>query len=281
MNAFHTFLARFRRDYKKKRREISLSKRQQFILITGLLTAGLLLTQLVPADWRFPMVAILGLFTYTLTAIGLHEDLKGIEWATLLILPTLFTVGVALFYFLLPVRWLTRLPVVTFYSVGIYALLLTENIYNIAANRTIALTRAAHSIGFVLTIATYFLLIQTIFAFRLSLALHVGFISFVSFLIIFQFAWSIEILGNVSRRVWAATTALTLAMTQIAWAFYMWPVHPTLVALFFTTFLYSSLGLVQYYLQEKLYKRTILEFTSVVTIVFFLILLATRWRGAS
>ena len=63
-----------------------------------------------------------------------------------LTLPTLFTAAVGLFYFLLPVRWLTRLPVVILYSIGIYALLLTENIYNVAAERTIALFRAAHSL---------------------------------------------------------------------------------------------------------------------------------------
>ena len=64
--------------------------------------------------------------------------------------------AVAFFYFLLPVRWLTRIPVVVLYAVGIYALLLTENIYNVAADRTIALLRAAHSVGYLLTLDNVF-----------------------------------------------------------------------------------------------------------------------------
>ena len=67
-----------------------------------------------------------------------------------------FTAAIALFYFLLPVRWLTRVPVAVLYAVGMYALLLTENIYNVAADRTIALLRAAQSIGYLLTLLTYF-----------------------------------------------------------------------------------------------------------------------------
>ncbi|MFZ5844874.1 MAG: hypothetical protein ACOY0S_00190, partial [Patescibacteria group bacterium] len=117
-----------KRHFRRWEREQTLSKRQQFVLVTILLTLGLVLTQIAPAEARYPMVTMLAVFSYLLSAFALREDLRGTEWITLLTLPTFFTAAIALFYFLLPVRWLTRLPVAALYGVGIYALLLTENI---------------------------------------------------------------------------------------------------------------------------------------------------------
>ena len=75
--------------------------------------------------------------------------------------------GVALFYFLLPVRWLTRLPVLAIFGISMYLLFLTQNIYNIAAIRTIQLLRAAHAVGFLFTIVSAFLIYNVIFALHL------------------------------------------------------------------------------------------------------------------
>src|SRR3972149_249894 len=159
-------IATVKRSFKRWDRRFTLTKRQQFVAITILLTFGLVLTQLVSDELRYLFVTGLALVTFLFSAFALREDLRGVEWVTLLTLPTLFTAAVALFYFLLPVRWLTRVPVAVLFGVGIYALLLTENIYNVAAIRTIALLRAAHSVGFLLTLVTYFLLVQTALSFR-------------------------------------------------------------------------------------------------------------------
>ncbi len=278
---FLSLLLPVQKRVKRWQRKITFTKRQEFVLITSVLTAGLLLTQLVPPEWRYPMVIALSALAYVTSAFGLREDLKGIEWITLLTLPTLFTTSVLLFYFLLPVRWLTRVPVVLLYSIGIYALLLTENIYNIAANRTIALLRAAHSVGFLLTLVSYFLIVQTILAFRLDALPNMIFVSFFSFFLIFQSLWAIELEEIVGRKVVAISVVLTILLAELSWVFSFWPVSRTLVALFMTTFFYSTVGMAQQYLVEKLYKKTIIEFFIVTAIVFSIVLLATRWRGAA
>src|SRR5688572_29699988 len=106
------------------RGQIVFTKRQRFVVVTGILTIGLLLTQLVSQEFRYPLVIVLSVAAYILSAFALREDIHGVEWLTLLTLPTFFTAAVALFYFLLPERWLTRLPVALLYGVGMYALLL-------------------------------------------------------------------------------------------------------------------------------------------------------------
>ena len=200
-------------------RRLTLSKRQQFVVVTLLLVFGLMFTQLVPVEFRYPMTALLSAFAYGLSAFALRENLNGIEWLSLLTLPTLFTAAVALFYFLLPGRWLTRVPFVVLYALGMYALLLTENIYNVAADRTIALLRAAHSVGFLLTLVTYFLLVQTVMAFRFPFFLNAIFVGMVSYLLVFQSLWSSVLEESVSRRVGSLSIAIAVALSELAWLF--------------------------------------------------------------
>ncbi len=263
------------------RRRTWITKRQEFVAETAILTGLFLLTQLVSLEVRYPFVLGLAVLTYGLSAFVLRGDLKGIEWVTLLVLPTLFTGAVAMFYFLLPVRWLTRLPVALLYGVGMYALLLTENIYNVAAGRTIALLRAAHSVGFLLTIFTYFLLVRTVLAFRFNAAINVFLIGAATFILVLSTVWSMELTQDVSRRVWRLAIAVTVFLMEIVWVFSFLPTKATLQAIVFTASFYSVVGMAQQYIVEKLYKKTMIEFFVVAAIVFILALFATSWHAGA
>ncbi len=261
-------------------RHIELSKRQQFIAITFVLTVILVLTQLISVEYiRYPLVVLLAAITYIGSAFGLRDDLRGVEWFTLLIPLTLYSAAVALFYFLLPARWLTRIPVAFLYAFGLYGYLLTQNIYNVAANRTIALLRAARSVGFLLTIITYYLLVLTILSFRSYPFFNSLFICGISWLHIFPALWSVELTEKASGRVVAISISLAVVLAQLSWAFSLWPMPTTMIALLLSSVLYSTVGMGQEYLSQKLYKKTIIEFVSVCVIVFLAALLTTRWRG--
>lgn len=275
----HQLIESLKKRYVRWDRRTLISRRQQFVIVTVLLTGFLLLTQIVSLEFRYPLVILLSIVAYGLSAFALREDLKGIEWVTLLILPTLFTTAVSMFYFLLPVRWLTRLPVAVLYGVGMYALLLTENIFNVAADRTIALLRAAHSVGFLLTLLTYFLLTQTVLAFRFSPPVNAIVIGCISFALVLSSLWSMELTAEVSRRVRYISIATSLFLINLVWVFSFLPTRATLQALFFTTSFYSSVGMGQQYLVEKLYKKNVIEFFAVAAIVFVITIIATSWRG--
>jgi hypothetical protein len=269
----------FVKRLKRWDRRLSLSKRQEFVIITGILTTALMLTQLAPADWRYPMVVFMSVLTYGLCALALREDLKGAEWVTLLTLPTLFTAAVGLFYFLLPARWLTRVPIASLYAVGMYALLLTENIYNVAATRTIGLLRVGHSVGLLLSLATYFLLVQSVYAFRFFPFVNALIVAPITYLLTLQALWAMELDAKVGKSVRDITLMITVVCMELSWVFSLWPVHTTMQALFLTTCFYSLTGMGQQYLTDRLYKRTVWEFFGVVAIVFVIILLTTKWHG--
>jgi len=238
-----------------------------------------MLTQLIPVDViRYPLVFLLAIVTYVGSAFALREDLAGVERITLLIPPTLYSAAVALFYFLLPPRWLTRIPVAALYAIGLYAFLLTENIYNVAANRTIALLRAARSVGFLLTICTFYLLMLTVVSFRSFPIGATLVITGLSFLHIFPSLWAMELTGKASTRVILLSVSLSVLLGELAWILSFWPMPTAMIALLMSSVFYSTVGIGQEYLANKLYKKTIIEFFIVCIFVFIAALLTTRWR---
>lgn len=263
--------------FQRLRGLISLSKRQQFVLATLVMTLLLMGTQIFSGGLRVDVLLGLVVTAYILSAVVLRQDLSRWEYVTLLILPSFYTGAVFLFYFLLPERWLTRLPIVVLYALGMYAILLTENIYNVAAERTIQLLRAAHSVGFLLTLITTFFLIQTLMSLRLDFYLN----ALIGMLIIFplslQTLWSMELTPTISLRVWIGSFVIALVISELVLILSFLPVRTTIEALYITTVFYTLVGMTQQLLIERLFKKTIQEYIIVLAIVSILVLWTVRW----
>ena len=258
---------------------LSISKRQKFVISAFLLSAGLLVIQISNVPWRYQAIGALTILTFVLSAWALSEGLNGIEWLTVLILPTLFTAGVGLFYFLIPSGWITRIPVIISYSLGLYALLLTENIFSVAAIRTIQLLRSAQAVGFLLTLATSFFLYDTIFSFKQDALLNFLFVALVTFPLALQGLWSIKLDEKIPKKIWLYSVSLTLCLAEMALVFSFWPVSVAVGSLALTTVLYLMLGLSQHDLNERLFQKTVNEYIGVGISVLLIILLTTHWRG--
>ena len=159
-----------------------MSKRKRFVITSVLLSLGFFGVQFVEERFRFISIAILGILTLVLFFLSLREGLDKNMTLLSLILPFLFTIGVGLFWFLLPANIYTRIPIVIFYGLGIYALALTMNIYTVSAIRTIALLRAARGVGFVLSLVTSFLIFDTILSLKTGIIYRFLLILFSSYL---------------------------------------------------------------------------------------------------
>jgi hypothetical protein len=255
-----------------------MTKRQKFLLAAALLSLGLLAIQYVPIEYRY--VAIFGFFlvTYLVSAWALFDDLKAIEWLTILSLPSLYSVAIALFYFLLPGSWISRLVIVTLYGVGMYALYLTENIYSVAAVRTIQLLRAAHAVGFLLSILTLVLLYNTIFSLQWPFWANGLLVFGASYPVLVQGLWSIQLDPSVSKDIWRMSFGLAVSCGAIAIALSFLPVTVWIAALFLATVVYVSLGLLQHDLNERLFSRTIVEYVLVGVFVLVATMLVTPWK---
>ena len=260
-----------------------MTKRQKFVLTSLLLAFGFFLVQFVDFSFRYPAIGALTLASLGLCGWALKDGLGKNATLLTLVLPSLFTAGVGLFYFLLQtsgiVAILTRVPVLTIYALGIYALLLTSNIYTVATVRTIQLLRAAHAVGFLLTLVSTFLLFDTIFSLRLDFwanAISMGVLSYPLFL---QGFWSIELEQKLSREVKLMSAVLALVLGQVAAILSFWPVTVPVASLALTTVVYVGLGLGQAKLQQRLFNKTVREYLLVVLAVFLTMFATAKWGG--
>lgn len=269
----------FKKLKKIIKKKLNFSKREKFGLAIGFLTLIFLSIQLVYSSWRYPLVGFLLIATYLFCAWGLEEDLTGIEWLTLFILPVSFVASLSLFYFLLPVRWLTRLPVAVLFALGLYAILLVENIYNVAGERTIQLLRAAHAVGLLLTLFTNFLFLALVFALHLPFYGNMLLVFLISFPLILQALWSIKLEEKITPELWGFALTLSLVISELALVFSFWPFPTVIEALFLTTVFYSLVSIVQQHFSQRLFKRMLWEFILVSLIVFVLVFFTVRWGG--
>jgi hypothetical protein len=194
-------------------------------------------------------------------------------------LPVFFTIGVGLFWFLLPANIFTRIPVLLFYAFGIYSLCLTMNIYTVSTIRTIALLRAARGVGFVLTLVTAFLLYDAIISLKANIGLTAVLVSLVSFPLFLQGYWAIPLEVIYSRTLARMSVIASLILAEISASLFFWPVTIIVGSLFLTVSIYVLLGLGQAKLEARLFKTTIREYILVGSLVFLGMFVATRWGG--
>lgn len=254
-----------------------LNKRQKIIITSVILTIGLLSTQLINFNLRFRFMLGLALLSYILSLWSLWTGLNKTKAVILMILPTLYTLAVASFYFLLPVRWLTRLPVAAFFGLSFYLLLLSQNVFNVAAIRTIPLYRAASTAAFLFTLITAFFLYNVIHAFNLLFLWNGLLVATLSFPLILQILWSTTMEERVSGSSIMTSFILSLSLGELALAFSFWPMATPIWSLALASSLYVLLGIQTASLRNRLSSRVVGEYLSIGGLVLLVSFLTTSW----
>lgn len=254
-----------------------ISKRRRFIITAALLSIGFVGIQFLTDQNRFWAIGALSLTTIILFAWSIWEGI-GLNMTLLtLVLPTIFTLGVGTFWFLLPANIYTLIPIVIFYGIGIYVLCLTMNIYTVAAIRTIALLRAAMGVGFVFTLVTSFLTFDALFSLRSPIYVLVPLVFIISLPLYLQGFWAIPLEHKFSKGLVYLSIVTSLVTAEIAAALYFWPVTVVVGSLFLTVTFYMLLGLGQAYLDKRLFITTVREYLTVGALVFIAMFFATHW----
>lgn len=254
-----------------------MSKRRRFVITSLLLSLGFIGIQFLTDQNRFLSIAILGVLTIFLLSWAMWESLGRNTTLLTLILPTIFTIGVGIFWFLLPTNIYTRIPVVMFYGVGIYVLCLTMNIYSVASVRTIALLRAAKGVGFVLSLVTAFLVFDTLLSLKSDIQILGPLIFLVSFPLYLQGFWAVKLETKLSKYLVNLSLVSSLITSEVALALYFWPVTVVVGSLFQTVSFYVLLGLGQAKLEDRLFPAIVREYLVVGTFVFIAMFFATHW----
>jgi hypothetical protein len=254
-----------------------VTKRQKFLATSFALTIGFIGIGFLENQFRFFAIGGLTLLTVILFIWSLWEGLGRNMTLLTLILPTFFTAGVGIFWFLLPANPFARLPVLLFYGFGIYALSLTSNIYTVSAVRTIALLRAARGVGFVLTLATCFLVFDAILSLRENIFITAPAIFVCAFPLFIQGFWIMLLEKKISGYVLLLALVFSLILGELSAGLFFWPVTVVVGSLFLTVAVYVLLGLGQAKLEGRLFSQTVREYISVGAVVLLGTFFATHW----
>jgi len=222
-----------------------MTKRRRFVITSSLLSLGFVAIQFLTDQNRFWAIGVLGLATIILFSWSLFEGLGKNMTLLTLVLPTIFTLGVGTFWFLLPANIFARIPIVIFFGVGIYVLCLTMNIFTVSAIRTIALLRAARGVGFVLSLVTSFLVFDAILSLRSPVYYLLPLVFIISLPLFLQGFWSIILDKEFSKDIFIISVVAALVMVETAAVLFFWPVTVVVGSLFLTVTFYILLGLGQ------------------------------------
>ncbi len=261
----------------------NLTKRHKIVAASIILGTAFIFTTISSNIFykRYFVILIFGLLSYFLSLWALWEGISKTKLITVLTLPTLFCLGMASFYFVLNpdyIRWLTRIPAAILTSALLYLILLSQNVFNVASQRTIPLYRAASTSSLIFTMLTAILLFSVVYTFRLQFYLN-GFLIFaLSFVLSISILWNVE-MEKIKSQIVVYSLAVSLLVGEFALALSFWPILPLLWSVSISIYLYCLLGLLHHFLKDRLTGRLIWEYGTIGFLVLFVLIALTSWTN--
>lgn len=253
----------------------TIGKRQRIIITSCLLSLGLLLINFIPIIFWLRYAGVLMIITAIFSLWSLWQGISKLKAFILLVLPLLFTLAVIGSYPLIIPFWL-RLFSPLLFGLVFYALLLSQNIFNVSSTRTIPLYRVATTISFVITIVTATLLFNDMFSLELFFTWN-GLIAFIiSCLLSLQLLWTVE-MEKIDKIVLTYSFGIALVMAEIAVVLSFWPISSPLAAVVLGTSLFIMVGIVVDSFREKLGRGAVWQYLAVEALTFIIALLFTSW----
>lgn len=263
---------------------IALDKRQKFVIGVLLLSLSLFVTEFY--HFRFSRSGFLtalvlsfvsDIFLYWAIRKDLPKSSGSLYSYNIFILPFFYTLAFGLFYFLVPARILSRVVLTALYAIGLYSLYLCQNIFTVGVTKTIQLLSGARIVSFVLTLLSFFFLMNILFTLHFPIYVIAPFIFVLAFLLMFQSIWTYAMQSEALHLLPLWTLLLTVCVFEVAVMIWFWPSTPTITALFLTGLFYTIVGLSHVWFDRRLFRGVLWEYVWVSAVVFFVLILSTSW----
>lgn len=258
---------------------VATNKRQKFIFASILLGLQLLSLRFFFPGWQYRSAILVAIFSALVILISLREDLTLLTTLLLPILPAAFAGGSTLFSFLLPKERLIMIIFSILFSLSMYAIFLTENVFGVAAIRTIQLVRAAHAVGFLYTILAALILYNVTLSFHRGALANGLFISLISLPLVIHSLWVIKLEPKITWEVVLRSLGIVLVLAELGFTLSFLPVATTLAALFLAAVLYAGIGLMELDFLKNLKPRSLIEYLGVVALLFLVIIWQSLGRS--
>lgn len=253
-----------------------ISKRQRFIFSVIILSFGLFIAEYLLGKSGIYIIIGLSVLTVLLQFLALRDDLKENFTPQAFILPLMYSLGIGLFYLLVPARFLTRIGMTSLYALGLYSLFLSQNIFTVSAIRTIQLLASARTVSLVISLLTYFFISNVVYSFHINVFFTLILIFVYTFLMIMHAIWAYTLEKNPLVYVFWVLS-LSICLVEIALFLWFGPSSPTVSALFLTAIYYVLTGLTQAWFERRLFRSVILEYFWLTIISFLFLIFFTNW----
>jgi len=251
-----------------------IEKRVRFVISALVMSFLFLLSTFFFFDKAIIFIPVLAIAAYFFTLFAIYEGIEKNEWIMLFILPVLLTVASYLFYFLFPVRWLTRIPFVLIYGISIYASLLSLNIFNVGVEKNLQLYRAGFSVNYFLQTIVFFLFANVIVSFHWGFLANAFIFAALAFLLSLQLYWSIRLDLHISREVFRYALLTMIAVAEVSMLLSFMPIQTSIYALTVSVAYYCTAGLTHLYIDERLFKHSLREYTIILIVIGIIVLLS-------
>jgi hypothetical protein len=257
---------------------LKINKRIRFVGSVMILTGFLLFTTFFYFDKAWIFIPLLVLGSFFATYFSVLEGIEKREWIMLFIMPILLTVSFYVFYFFsIPIRWITRIPFLIVYSFSCYAILLTSNIFNVGVERSLQLYRAAFAINYFFQAVILFLSLSVLFFLKQMYYVNALGVFVIVFMLTLQLLWSVKPKTTIDRKIYSYAVLISLLLSEAAIVISFIPFQAPIMALFITAGYYSLAGIIQYYIDNRLFRPVIREFVFVIIFVTAIVLLSIQW----
>jgi hypothetical protein len=189
-------------------------------------------------------------------------------------MPELVTIAFYFVYYLFPGRWLTRIPFSIIYGISIYAVLLCSNIFNVGAEKSLGLYRAAFSINFFYHTIVSFLIFNLIFSLKQIFLVNMLVAGIVGFIFALHLYWTIRLKKYIETEALHFSLITGLVLSELAVIVSFVPLKTPIYSLFLTSSYYSLVGLSYSHIDQRLFKETVREYVSVFIFVLIITILS-------
>ena len=245
-----------------------MSKRLTFILTSLSLTISLALASVLSLKQQMLAIVILGTGAFAFSWFALRREFFGVEFLTVLALPTLFIVGMGLTQYFFPnLSPLFKFALWGVTFVGFYIILLGQNIFSVTVVKPVPLFRAARTVSFLSTLFVGLLLFTAIYKLELDIWSQILLVVILSSILGVQCLWTADLNGIFDRKTLASGLLLGLGVGEAALGLSFLPLKSFFRAIALTTVVYIGLGVGQQYLTHGLTKRTVFEYGITALIV--------------
>jgi len=251
-----------------------IEKRIRFVISTLGLALLLFVSTFFFFDKASFFIPLLMVVSYGASFFSLYEGIEKIEWYMLFLMPVLLSVAMYLFYFLFPVRWLTRIPFIFIYAITMYAIFLSSNIFNVGVEKNLQLYRAGFSVNYFIQTMIFFLFGNVLASFHWGFLANALVFGLLSGAMSIQLYWSIRLDVRLRREVLnhALLTALFVAEVSLFLSFL--PIQESIFALVVAVSYYCLAGLTHLHLDERLFKHSITEYTTIFIVILVILFLS-------